>query len=215
MIRFPRRSGAIRSWAIVALLVLAAIGYATGGDEESAREAGKRGKAENGARGKPAKEKPEPAKERRGKQKAKRPPRPPAGTGPVRARLLDVVDGDTIDVLIGGRAETVRYIGVDTPETVAPGTPVQCGGPAATEGNRRLLGDGRLVLSFGPERRDRYGRLLAYVQSGRVFVNEGLVRRGLARTLAISPNTELADRFAGIELRAARLGRGLWGRCGG
>jgi micrococcal nuclease len=125
-----------------------------------------------------------------------------------------VVDGDTIEArLPGGRVEDVRYIGVDTPETVKPGTPVQCYGEAASAFNHRLLTGRRVRLRVGAEPRDVYGRLLAYVYLGPRFVNAELVRRGLARTLAIPPNTRFAPRLARIEHRAARRGRGLWGAC--
>ena len=79
------------------------------------------------------------------------------------ARVVRVIDGDTIEVSIDGAEEDVRYIGVDTPETVKPGAPVQCYGPQASAANHRLV-EGRTVrLVFDRERRDAYGRLLAYV----------------------------------------------------
>jgi micrococcal nuclease len=131
-------------------------------------------------------------------------------------RVTRVVDGDTIKVRLRDRTETVRYIGVDTPESVKPGVPVQCFAKQASDFNRRLVA-GRVVrLRLGLEHRDRYGRLLAYVfvEGGRtVFVNAILLRRGYARTLAIPPNTRLAARFDRLERRAMRRGRGLWSRC--
>jgi micrococcal nuclease len=137
----------------------------------------------------------------------------------VRAEVTRVVDGDTIDVqLPDGDEETVRYIGIDTPETVKPGTPVQCGGPRAHDVNEQLV-DGRTVaLRFDAERRDVYGRLLAYVYLPRpgahpLFVNATLVRRGLARTLTIPPNDSFATLFARLAARAGAEGRGLWGHC--
>ena len=137
--------------------------------------------------------------------------------GSVTGRVVRVVDGDTVRVRIdGGGTQTVRYIGIDTPESVKPGTPVQCFAEAASAFNRRLVA-GRLVrLRLGRERRDRYGRLLAYVYltgGGHEFVNAELVRRGFARTLAIAPNTDYASRFAALQrqARAARLG--LWLAC--
>jgi micrococcal nuclease len=130
------------------------------------------------------------------------------------ARVTRVVDGDTIEArLPGGQVEDVRYIGVDTPETVKPGTPVQCYGEAASAFNHHLVTGRRVRLRVGAEPRDVYGRLLAYVYLGPRFVNAELVRRGLARTLAIPPNTRFAPRLARIEHRAARRGRGLWGAC--
>jgi micrococcal nuclease len=127
--------------------------------------------------------------------------------------VVRVVDGDTIEVRLGGRLEDVRYIGVDTPETVKPGTPVQCFGHRASNFDRDLVEHRRVRLVFGAERRDVYGRLLAYVHLGRLFVNAELVRRGLARTLTIPPNDRYAALFRRLELGAARSGRGLWGAC--
>jgi micrococcal nuclease len=140
-------------------------------------------------------------------------------SGPVNVRVTHVVDGDTIDVrMSGGEEETVRYIGIDTPETVKPDTPVQCGGPQAHAVNERLVGDRTVILRFDAERRDVYGRLLAYVYRPRaegrpLFVNAELVRRGLARTLTIAPNDSYAELFARLATAAGAAGRGLWGRC--
>ncbi len=134
----------------------------------------------------------------------------PAGA---RAYVVRAVDGDTIEVRLGGRLEDVRYIGVDTPETVKPGTPVQCFGPQASRFDHHLVEHRRVRLVFGVERRDVYGRLLAYVYLGERFVNAELVRRGLARTLTIAPNDRFAGHFKRLEMAAARAGRGLWGRC--
>ena len=145
-------------------------------------------------------------------------------SGPSRAdltgRVTRVVDGDTVKVrLSGGRGtKTVRYIGVDTPETVKPDEPVQCYGKQASTFNERLV-EGRLVrLEVGRERTDRYGRLLAYVHlrgHGDPFVNAELLRRGYARTLAIPPNTDRAGRFAELQRLARDKGRGLWSACPG
>jgi micrococcal nuclease len=129
------------------------------------------------------------------------------------AYVVRAVDGDTIEVQIDGRREDVRYIGVDTPETVKPGTPVQCFGPRAHRFNSRLVTHERVRLVFGVERRDVYGRLLAYVYLGRRFVNAELARRGLARTLTIPPNDRFASRFERLQTAAARAGRGLWRAC--
>ncbi len=130
---------------------------------------------------------------------------------------MRVVDGDTIVASVGGEDAYVRYIGVDTPETVKPGTPVQCFGRQASEENHRLV-EGRTVrLVFDRERHDVYGRLLAYVYTvrggGSRFVNAMLVRGGYARTLTIAPNTAHAGLFDRLQERAGQAGRGLWGAC--
>jgi micrococcal nuclease len=131
----------------------------------------------------------------------------------VQARVVRVIDGDTIEVLLGGGDEDVRYIGVDTPETVKPGTPVQCYGPQASAYNHHLVEGQEVRLVFDRERRDIYGRLLAYVYLHGRFVNAALARGGFARTLTIAPNTAHAPLFRRLAARAGQAGRGLWGHC--
>src|SRR4051794_41616047 len=133
--------------------------------------------------------------------------------GRVEGRVTRVVDGDTIHVGTGGRDEPVRYIGVDTPESVKPGTPVQCFAKAASAENERLVAGRRVRLVYDAERRDRYGRLLAYVYRDSMFVNAALVRAGFARTLTIAPNVRFAARFAQLARQARDHGRGLWRTC--
>jgi micrococcal nuclease len=152
-----------------------------------------------------------------------------SGPARVSGRVVRAVDGDTLEVgLDGGGVETVRVIGVDTPETVKPDTPVQCFGPEASAFEHREVEGRRVRLLLGVERRDVYGRLLAYVWvvppagAGRThlrarsrprFLEAELLRRGLARTLPFPPNTRFAERFAALQATAARSGRGLWGAC--
>jgi micrococcal nuclease len=140
----------------------------------------------------------------------------PAAPGASRtATVLRVVDGDTVQVRVGGAKEKVRLIGIDTPESVKPDTPVQCYAKAASAETHRLL-DGRTVRLVGDvEPRDRYGRLLAYVYraSDGLFVNAELAGRGYARQLTIPPNVRFADRFHALVARARAAGRGLWSAC--
>jgi micrococcal nuclease len=135
---------------------------------------------------------------------------------PSSGRVVRVVDGDTIRVRFGGTEERVRYIGVDTPETVKPGTPVQCYGKAASAFNTQLVRARTVRLKFDAERRDRYGRLLAYVyrEPDGLFVNAELVRRGYAQPLTIPPNVAHATEFRRLARTARRGGRGLWAACG-
>jgi micrococcal nuclease len=135
------------------------------------------------------------------------------GGGRAEGTVTRVVDGDTIHVFTGGRDEAVRYIGVDTPESVKPGTPVQCFAKAASAENERLVAGKRVRLVYDAERRDRYGRLLAYVYRDSLFVNAELVRAGYARTLTIPPNVRFAGRFAALARGARERGRGLWRQC--
>jgi len=137
-----------------------------------------------------------------------------AGPPGAWAYVVRAVDGDTIEVRLDGHLEDVRYIGVDTPETVKPDTPVQCFGPQASEFDHGLVEHRRVWLVFGVERRDVYGRLLSYVYLGHRFVNAELLRGGFARTLTIAPNDRFANYFKRLEIAAARAGRGLWSACG-
>jgi micrococcal nuclease len=135
------------------------------------------------------------------------------------ARVERVVDGDTIVVRLerGGARERVRYIGVDTPESVKPDTPVQCYAKAAARENARLVAGRRVRLIRDVEERDRFGRLLAYVvrvDDGR-SVNAALVRGGFAQPLTIPPNVRNAERYRALAAQARRARRGLWGACAG
>ena len=135
-----------------------------------------------------------------------------------RATVVRVVDGDTVVVDVAGRRETVRLIGVDTPETKKPNTPVQCYGPEASAFTTSLLPPGTAVrLERDVEPRDAYDRLLAYVYrtADDLFVNLELVRTGHAVTLEFPPNTTNARRFAAAAADAEQHDRGLWGACPG
>jgi micrococcal nuclease len=137
-------------------------------------------------------------------------------SGPIGARVVRVVDGDTIAVrLDDGRDERVRYIGVDTPESVKPGTPVQCFAERASAFNKRLVAGERVRLVRDAEERDRYGRLLAYVYRTRdnLFINATLVTGGYAVPLTIPPNVAHAGEFRTLAAVARRKGRGLWSSC--
>ena len=103
-------------------------------------------------------------------------------------RWSSVTDGDTITVSVDGTKEKVRLIGIDTPETKKPDTPVQCFGPEATRSPTSLLPEGTpLHLERDVEARDKYGRLLAYVyrSDDGLFVNLEIVAKGYARLLTI------------------------------
>src|SRR3954449_4905128 len=130
-------------------------------------------------------------------------------------RVVRIVDGDTIHVRLGGVEETLRYIGIDTPEAVKPGTPVQCFAERASAYNERLVGGERVRVVRDAEARDRYGRLLAYVYRARdgLFVNAELVRGGFAQPLTIPPNVAHAAQFRRLAAAARRGGRGLWSAC--
>ncbi len=144
----------------------------------------------------------------------------PEASQRLTGRVVRAVDGDTLEVrLDDGEVETVRVIGVDTPETVKPDTPVQCFGPRASAFEHRTVEGHRVRLLVGVEPRDYYGRLLAYVwvlQAGASrprFLETELLRRGLARTLTFHPNDRFAHRFEELEQKTARAGTGLWNAC--
>ena len=129
-----------------------------------------------------------------------------------------VVDGDTIVARIGGRSETVRLIGVDAPESVAPTRPVQCYGKEASLFLAAMLPAGTgISLVRDAEARDVYDRLLGYVvrSSDGLFVNVELVAAGYAAVLSYPPNDHYADVLDRAQAEAVASGRGLWSACGG
>lgn len=134
------------------------------------------------------------------------------------ATLVYVTDGDTIGVEVDGVDERVRLIGIDTPETKKPDTPVQCFGPEATAFTSSLLPEGTaLHLERDVEARDAYGRLLAYVYRAGdgLFVNMEIIGQGYARPLTIPPNVAHADEFVTAARHAEATDAGLWAGCSG
>jgi micrococcal nuclease len=129
------------------------------------------------------------------------------------ARITTVIDGDTLDVTWAGRSERVRLLGVDTPETVDPHRPIGCYGPEAAAFTTRRLGGRTVRLRFDRQRRDRYGRLLAYVEVDGGRFNDELLAGGYARLLVIPPNGRHARTMLDRELAARSAARGLWGAC--
>lgn len=120
-------------------------------------------------------------------------------SGPV----VRVIDGDTIVVALDGQNERVRYIGIDTPEMNDERPAIRRRAVAARGANARLVAGRRVRLELDAERRDRFGRLLAYVWVGDTMVNEALVRAGHAAPYTVPPNVRYADRFVDAA-RAAR-----------
>ena len=132
------------------------------------------------------------------------------------ARVVKVIDGDTVDVSIDGKVERVRLIGIDTPETKKPNTPIECYGPEASERIAFLLPVGTpVILQRDTEARDHYGRLLGYIFrfSDNLFVNGDLITGGFARPLAIAPNTTYSKEFSSLATNAQAAELGLWGAC--
>ena len=139
-----------------------------------------------------------------------------------RATVEYVVDGDTIDVQIEGRTERVRLIGIDTPETKKPNSPIECFGPEASAFTTSLLPVGADVrIERDIVGRDDYGRLLGYVHvvstdnagTADTFVNLEIIEQGYALPLTIEPNSAFAPDFAAAAGRAERADLGLWAAC--
>jgi micrococcal nuclease len=127
------------------------------------------------------------------------------------AIVTRVVDGDTVEVRLGDRLETVRYIGVNTPEIHHPTRGREPYQDAARVANQQLV-DGRtvrLVLDVQP--RDRYGRLLAYVYVDGELVNAELVQRGYAEAVTYPPNVKHHAELVELQRRARQARAGLWG----
>jgi micrococcal nuclease len=129
----------------------------------------------------------------------------PAGVGGERARVVAVVDGDTIDVLLGGQTQRVRYILINTPEAGEPF------GAAATAANRALVEDKTVTLVKDVSETDRFGRLLRYVylpDGG--FVNAELVRQGYAQLATFPPDVAQEATIRAAQQEAMAAGRGIW-----
>jgi micrococcal nuclease len=149
-------------------------------------------------------------------------PLAPAGvapSGPTEvARVVRITDGDTIRVLLDGQDRPLRYIGIDTPESVAPNTPVEPFALAATAANARLVQGREVVLEKDVSETDRFDRLLRYVwlappegtDGAWVFVNLELVRAGVAEARAYPPDTRYDDLLEAAESDARAARRGMW-----
>lgn len=129
--------------------------------------------------------------------------------------VQSISDGDTIKVRIAGKTETIRLIGIDTPETKDPRVGVQCYGVAASNKMSELVKDKwvRLEADTQSDDRDRYGRLLRYIYlEDETFINEQMVSQGYAFAYTLYPNDKL-EKFRGWEAQAKANNRGLWSGC--
>lgn len=135
-----------------------------------------------------------------------------ASAGEMAARVLRVVDGDTL--VLSDRTR-LRLIGVDTPETVKPDWPVEPLGPEAARFTKGFVSGGRVRLQFDRERLDDHGRTLAYVWVGERMLNEELLRSGLARWERNFRYSEaMKRRFARAQREAQSARRGVWSQSG-
>lgn len=132
-----------------------------------------------------------------------------------RAVVTKVVDGDTIVV---NNSQTVRLIGIDTPETVDPRRPVGCFGKEASNETKSLLSGKEVILQKDVSETDKYKRLLRYVflplKGGQtLFVNDYLAREGFAKVLTYAPDVKYNEQFRQAEIEAREGERGLWDKC--
>lgn len=147
-------------------------------------------------------------------------------TGPTQlARVTRITDGDTIRVAIDGLEYRVRYIGIDTPESVAPGQPVEPFALTATEANAILVTDSEVVLERDVSETDRYGRLLRHVwlappePGGGTDAGTGtwrlvsleLLQTGLAQVTTYPPDVKYVDLFVAAQREAREAEHGMWG----
>jgi micrococcal nuclease len=134
-----------------------------------------------------------------------------------------VIDGDTIEVRLTARVDgpgagdariggsySVRLIGIDTPESVKPNSPVECFGRESSAAAKALLEGSSVKLVKDVEETDRYDRLLRYVYVGDELANARLVINGYAAAYTYPPNVRHADLFVQLERGARESGRGLW-----
>jgi endonuclease YncB( thermonuclease family) len=124
-------------------------------------------------------------------------------------RVVNVVDGDTIDVEVNGEIERVRLIGVDTPETVHPFKALEHFGKEASNFTRRQLEGKEIRLEYDLSKRGKYGRLLAYVWIGDEHFNAKLIEEGYAFAYLRYP-FKYREQFRKLELQAEQEGLGLW-----
>lgn len=135
-----------------------------------------------------------------------------------KALVLNVVDGDTIKVSLQGMEKTVRFVGMDTPETVDPRRPVGCFGKEASNETKSLLFGKVVILQKDVSDKDKYDRLLRYIylplEDGKtLFINDYLVREGFAKVYTYPPDVKFNEQFRQAEKKARELKKGLWGRC--
>ena len=135
-----------------------------------------------------------------------------------RAQVSEVIDGDTIKVSLQGQEQTVRFVGMDTPETLDPRRPVGCFGKEASNETKKLLTGKVVILQKDVSNTDKYKRLLRYVylpidENQTLFVNDYLVRMGFAKVYTYPPDVKFNEQFRQAEKEARENKRGLWGRC--
>ena len=132
-------------------------------------------------------------------------------TKEISAQVTRIIDGDTIEVVINNEVKIVRYIGIDTPETIHPNQPEECFGQEATLRNRELVEKKNVKLVKDISETDKYGRLLRYVYVDNTFVNLTLVQEGYANSHSYPPDIAHEISFIAAEQEARTREKGLWG----
>ncbi len=131
----------------------------------------------------------------------------PSHSGQI-VKVIEVIDGDTIKIETG---ETVRYIGINTPELKDPRKDIECFSKEASDKNRQLV-EGKVVeLEKDISEADKYGRLLRYVWIGDRLINEELVREGFAQSSTFPPDIKYQARFIEAARLAQSENKGFWG----
>jgi micrococcal nuclease len=125
-------------------------------------------------------------------------------------KVVRVIDGDTIEIEGG---ERVRYIGIDTPETVDPKKSKECFGAEAFMQNKKLVAGKTVRLEKDTTDRDKYNRLLRYVWVGDDFINLDLVKNGFAYAYAYTPDTKYQKQISEAQKEAIGAKNGLWAAC--
>jgi micrococcal nuclease len=133
--------------------------------------------------------------------------------GRTLAQVVRVIDGDTTVVATGGLEYRVRYIGIDTPETVDPRKPVECYGREASQRNRELVEGETVELEKDVSETDQYDRLLRYVWVDGEMVNAILVSEGYAVVVTYPPDVKYQELFLELQRQARAEGQGLWSAC--
>ena len=132
-----------------------------------------------------------------------------------RAIVTKVTDGDTIEL---GDCRVIRYLGIDTPETVHPGKPIECFGPEASKYNKKLVLGKKILLFEGKKDKDVFGRYLRYVvvvDSGN-FVNKDLVNNGYATVYEKYKDDNIFDVYTDLVYamdNAKEKKIGVWSEC--
>ncbi|MFZ5424570.1 MAG: thermonuclease family protein [Patescibacteria group bacterium] len=119
-----------------------------------------------------------------------------------------VIDGDTVELSNG---QKVRYIGIDTPESVKPGSPVECYALEAKAKNSELVLNKHVVLERDVNEADKYGRLLRYVWVDGLLINEILIKEGFAHAVSYPPDIKYQEQLRLAEREARDLKKGIWG----